>query len=337
MEAHEGPQPEALIAHEDGASIADAYTNAQSNAPKKARIFKRGSYRPNRRATIIGLAIVGLVLAANIGIVMFIMRSQAEAEQKARSEVTLSSETLDSLGVNRTAVGNEGAKLTVGPDSTFNGTVTIAKDVSVGGQLQLNSTFTASQANIAKLQAGETAMEALTVNGDISADSLLLRSELTVPGTTRLNGPVTMTQLLTVNNNLNVTGSLSVGGSLSVSNFQARSLTSDSTLTIGGHIVTRGAAPGVSGGGGLGQSGTATLSGSDSAGTISLGVGMGGGSGLLCEVSFTSNYGATPHIVVTPVGRYINLYINRTAAGFQVYTEGAIPPGGYALDYIVMG
>lgn len=337
MDETTGPKPEALTTQGDGASIADAYAaGASLPQAKAAKVLKRGSYKPNHKATFVGLAVIGAIIALNVAAVLFVMRGQTTAAEKAQSEVTLSSDTLNSLGVNKTAVGNEGAKLTVGPDSTFNGTVTIGKNVSIGGDLQLNSKFTTNQANIAALQAGDTSLGKVTVNGDVSADSLLLRKDLTVPGATHLNGAVTVAQLLTVNNNVNVVGSLAVGGSLSVHNFQASSLTSDTTLTIGGHVVTRGGVPTVSAGGGLGQSGTATISGSDTSGGISLGVGVGSTGGLLCSVKFSQQYASTPHVVVTPVGGPISVYINRNASGFEVYASGVVGAGGYALDYIVM-
>lgn len=331
-----GPKPEALTAHDEGASIAGAYAAGNLPAAKPIKVIKRGTYKPSHKATFVGLAVVGVIIALNVAVVLFVMRGQTTVAEKARSEVTLSADTLNSLGVNKTAVGNEGAKLAFGPDSTFNGTVTIAKETSMGGPLQLNGKLTASDAALAKLQAGETSLGRVVVNGEISADTLLLRRDLTVPGTSRFSGPVTMAQLLTVNNNVNVTGSLAVGGSLSVKNFQASSLTSDTVLTVGGHIVTRGATPSINGGGGLGGGGTVTLSGTDTSGSISLGIGTGNSGGLLCEVAFTQRYDNTPRVVVTPVGRHMNLYVNRSATGFQVYSDGAIPAGGYAIDYIIM-
>lgn len=336
MEANSGPKPEVLTAQNEGGSIADAYANSAGAPQQPVKIVKRGSYKPSHKGTFVGLAVVGAILALNVGVVVFVMRSQSSVADKAQNEVTLSSDTLNGLGVNKTAVGNEGAKLTVGPDSTFNGTLTVAKNVSIGGNLQLNSKFTTNEANITTLQAGDVSLSKVTVNGDISADGLLLRKDLTVPGTSRLNGAVTIAQLLTVNNNVNVIGSLAVGGSLSVHNFQASSLTSDTTLTIGGHIITRGGRPGISAGSGLGQNGTVSLSGSDASGGISLGIGVGSTGGLLCSVTFAQQYSATPHVVVTPVGQNMNLYINRNANGFQVYAANALAAGGYAIDYVVM-
>ena len=153
-----GPKPEVLTAHDEGASIAGAYAAGNLPAAKPIKVIKRGTYKPSHRATFVGLAVVGVIIALNVAVVLFVMRGQTTVAEKARSEVTLSADTLNSLGVNKTAVGNEGAKLAFGPDSTFNGTVTIAKETSIGGPLQLNGKLTASDAALANLQAGETSL-----------------------------------------------------------------------------------------------------------------------------------------------------------------------------------
>jgi len=332
-EESSAPKPEALST--EGVS---SLVQAVSAPPTNSGGLKshRGGYRPSHKATFIGLGVIAAILAVNAGIIIFIMRSSSTTVEKTQKEVTLSADTLNALGMNKTAVGNQSAELTVGPNSIFNGNVTVAKDMSVAGKLQLNSKFTAAEASLGKLEAGDTALSTLTVNGSATMTNLNLRQDLTVPGASRLEGPVTVSQLLTVNNNVNVTGSLSVGGSLSVHNFEASSLTSDTTLTIGGHVITRGTTPSVTAGSGLGQSGTSTLSGSDTAGGISLGVGANSAGGLLATVKFAQGYSTTPTVVVTAVGQGMNLYINRNANGFQVYSSNALSPGGYAIDYIVM-
>jgi hypothetical protein len=148
---------------------------------------------------------------------------------------------------------------------------------------------------------------------------------------------VTVSQLLTVNNSVNILGSLAVGGTLTVRNFQASSLVSDTTLTIGGHIITRGNAPGVSAGPAVGSNGTVSISGNDAAGTIGVNTGTGAGGGILANVSFRATYGTTPHVVVSIVGAGAgSIYTSRTASGFSVGVNGALAPGGYAIDYIVM-
>lgn len=123
---------------------------------------------------------------------------------------------------------------------------------------------------------------------------------------------------------------------LSARNFQANSLTSGSTLTVGGHIITAGNAPNVGRGGATGNNGTVSISGNDASGTIAVNAGTGAGNGLLAQVSFKNQYGNIPHVVVTPVGQYVNVYVTRSIGGFNIYASGAMSPGGYAFDYIVM-
>lgn len=333
------PQPEKLDIQEgspDESNAGAAPKTATSSFNNDIRP-RRSSYKPSSKATFMGLAVVGAILAVNIGVVIFVMKGQDDQAKKINREtVTLSSEALSQLGMSKTAVNNAGTELVIGPDSKFNGSVTMGSQVNIAGELNLNSTLSAADAKLAKLQANDVQFDQFNVSGDGTLSSLNLRKDLIVAGTTNFQGAVSMAQLLTVNNNANIAGSLAVGGSLSVRNFQASSLVSDTTLTIGGHIITRGNAPRVSAGGGAGSNGTASVSGNDASGTIAVNVGAGSGGGLLVSLSFTNAYSSTPHVVITPVGRYANVYVNRTASGFTISAEGSLAPGGYAFDYMVM-
>lgn len=336
----EAPVAEVLKAQSDEPATPEESTKVSASEPRKARAIPHRvtTYRPSHKATFIGLGAVVAILAINAAIIAFVVQGQENANaQSSAADVTISPAVLDTLGVSRNSIGDLGTELVVGPDSRFDGTVTVGSDVSIGGELKLNGKLTVSDATLTSLQAGSTSLNSLAVNGDASAASLNLSQNLTVVGSTRLQGPVTMDQLLTVNNNVSVIGSLSVGGTLSARNFQASSLTSDTTLTIGGHILTRGSAPGISAGGGVGSSGTVSISGNDAAGTIAVNVGVGAVSGTLAQVSFRAQYGNTPKVVVTPVGRSAgNFYINRTTSGFSIVSSSALGAGGYAFDYIVV-
>lgn len=340
------PQPEKLTVQGDTEPAA-AETGAVKEGDKKAPAGansafnsairpRRGTYRPSTQATLIGLAVVGLIVAINIGVIMFVMRGQETTSEVNKETVTLSSETLGKLGMTKTDVNNEGTELVIGPNTKFNGTVTVASNVSIAGVLNLNNTLEAADARFNKLQAQTVQLDQINANGDGTFSTLNLRKDLNVVGNTKLQGTVTMSQLLTVNNNVNIVGSLAVGGTLSVRNFQASSLTSDTTLTIGGHVITRGNAPSVSAGPGVGSNGTASISGNDTSGTIAVNTGVGASGGLIASVTFTRVYAQTPHVVVTPVGNYVNVYINRTANGFSISSSGALAPAGYAFDYVVM-
>lgn len=326
------PAPEVLSTDEStlGSSTEqkiEAVSMVATGAPKR-----RAAYRPSHKGTFIGLVVIGAILAANAGIIALVMRNQATAEDaRIKNGVTLSSETLDKLGVSRNPVGNAETLLVVGPDSKFKGNVQMGGTLQVAGSLILNSKFTASDAALTKLQAGDTQLQALNVNGDATVTSMNLRKDLQVAGATQLQGPLTVNQLTTINNNMNVAGNLAIGGSLSVRNFQV------STLTVAGHLISSGAQPGAAAGGGVGSNGTVSISGNDTSGTVAVNTGVGAGNGLLATISFTTKYDDTPHVVVTPVGRSVpGLYINRTSAGFTISADGALPAGGYAFDYVVV-
>lgn len=331
----EPPAPEVLRPQADH-SAASAAAPSSAATPKRSLRLGHMAYRPSHKATFIGLTVVAAILLINAAVIGFVMNSQATSSSANKEEVTISSDVLNKLGVSRNPVGSAGTELIVGPNSRFNGNVTVASDVSIAGELKLSSKFSASDASLAKLQAGDVSLNQVNVNGDATATNLNLRKDLTVLGATKLQGPVTIGQLLTVSNSMNVTGNLAVGGILSARGFQASSLVSDSTLTIGGHIITRGSTPGVGPGSALGSNGTVSISGNDAAGTVAANVGGGGGNGILAQVAFRNQYGNTPHVVITPVGRGGNFFVNRSSGGFSIGVSGSLAPGGYAFDYIVM-
>lgn len=310
----------------------------KDGAVKNALRLRHNAYRPSHKATFVGLLAVIVVLGVNIGVVGFIIKKQ-QTQQKSQlssDQVTVDQSALDKLGVNRNSVGGSGVELTINPNTKFNGTVQVGGDVSVGGQLKLNGDFSAPKASFAELQAGKTSLQQLDVNGDGTFSSLALRKDLAVTGQTRLQGAVTVSQLMTVNNNLNVSGSVSIGGTLAVNSFHASSLTVDTDLVYGGHVISRGAAPGVGPGSALGTSGTVSISGSDAAGTVAANIGVNASPGIIANVAFRRAYSSTPHVVVTMVGAGgTSVYVNRTASGFSIGVNGAMPPGGYAFDYIV--
>lgn len=336
----EPPAAEVLMPRADDNSAGGQAGEAviQPVPPSPTRRVNRHAYHPSHKATFISLAVVVLILAVNAGIIGFILKNRsADNDQKNRTQVTISQSVLDQLGVNRSAVGNAGIELTIGPDTRFNGKVIIDGDASIAGQLRLSRQFSAADASLTQLEAGKTTLSDLNVNGAGTITDVAVRNGLIVAGTTQLQGPVTLSQLLTVNNSVNVAGNLSVGSVLSADQLTARSLVSTSTITVGGHIITSGSAPAVSAGSGLGSNGTASISGNDAAGTVALNVGVGGScSNTMVSVTFHTKYSNTPHVVVTPIGLGVTFFVNRSSTGFSVgCSGGSISPGGYAFDYIV--
>lgn len=334
------PAPEALKVQSDADDETPESTNDASNPPEVPlnRRPHRAPYRPSHKSTFIGLAVVVAILAINAGIITYVIKKQSKAAstQANQDQVTINQGALDKLGVNRSAIGDTGVELTINPDARFKGAMQVGGDVSIAGQLKLNSKFSATDASLAKLDAGNTSLNQLNVNGDGTASNFTLRKDLVVTGLSRLQGAVTVSQLFTVNNSANVSGNLAVGGTLSVNNFHTGSLVSDTSITIGGHVITRGSAPGVGPGSALGANGTVSISGNDASGTVAANIGTGAGSGIVANVAFRQAYANIPHVVVTAVGAGVgSVYVNRTTGGFSIGVNSPTAPGGYAFDYIV--
>jgi hypothetical protein len=327
---------------EELAPQSDDKNSAEGDATKPSIVTaaakrRHAAYRPSHKATFIGLAVVAVILVGNGAALAFILKGQDATKQTSAGSVTLSSDTLDKLGVSRDNAGSDGVTLKINPATNFGNDVTVSDNLSVGGTLSLNGRFTAPDAAFNKLQGGNTALDTLNVNGDATASTLNLRKDLNVVGTTTLQGQVKVSQLMTVNNNLNVSGTLSVGGALSVRTLQVGNFQTTGNLTFGGHFITSGSAPGASAGGALGTGGTVSANGNDTAGTINIGIGVNAAAGVLANVSFNSPYPSTPHIAFGISGHSApGIYIVRTQSGFSIVTPTALSPGGYGFDYIVV-
>jgi cytoskeletal protein CcmA (bactofilin family) len=326
------PQPEELKPRSDSGAAPPVSTVNPSTKPKHR------SYRPSHKATFIGLAAVIAILAINAAIIGFLLKKQAKNDGVAsRGQVTLSNADLSKLGINRNPIGDSGSELVVAPNAQFKGKLSVAGDTNLSGQLSLNGKILGTNANFTQLQAGKTSLSELDVNGATTVSSLNLRKDLVVAGNTQLQGTVNLSQLLTVNNSVNIIVNLSVGGTLTVGTFSARSLTSTSTLTIGGHIITNGLSPSLAPGNALGSNGTASVSGNDAAGAIAINIGVGASGGTLASIAFHNQYASVPRVVITPVGVPGNFYIfNLTTSGFSVGIASGLPPGGYRINFLAM-
>ena len=336
------PAPEVLQAKTDKAA---SEASSDSPAVKPAadspkRPLRRGSYKPSHKATFVGIVVVIAILAVNSIVIAFVLQSQNKKIKNTQGNVVISQQALDKVGVSSSSIGTTGVQLTVNPDARFKGNVAVGQNLSVSGQLILNNKLSAGDSNLAQLNAGNTSVQQLNVNGDATASNLNLRSNLVVAGASQLQGPTTISNLLTVNSNANISGNLSVGGTLSVSTFHSSTLISDYGITEGGHVITEGSAPSVSAGSGLGGTGTVSISGNDISGTVAVNVGAtsvnGGVTGaIVANVTFTKAYSDIPHVVVTAVGPGASgVYVICSTTGFSIGVD-TLSTGGHAFNYIV--
>jgi cytoskeletal protein CcmA (bactofilin family) len=232
---------------------------------------------------------------------------------------TLSQNSLKQLSGSDVTVGDVKQTLNVQSNAVFAGQVLIQKDLEVAGKLHVGGTL---------------ALTGLTVSGSTVLDSAQVNKNLTIAGDTAMQGGLSLAK------GLNVNGSASFSGAISAPQITASTLQLNGDLVLTHHIVAGGANPGRTPGTGLGSGGTASVSGSDTAGSITINTGGGPGAGCLVTVNFTQKFNSTPHVIVTPIeaaAANLGYYVTRSTSSFTVCVANAPGAGqSFGFDYIVL-
>lgn len=284
------------------------------NKPPKQPIIKRLLQRLN-----VYLLLFLLVIAI-AGVAIFVAyQYNRSANEKTTTSGTqsLSQNTLDQLANSDVTVGDAKQTLSVQSNAVFAGKVLVRDSLEVAGGLQVG---------------GDLTLTGIKVSGNSIFDSVQITKDLAVTGNTGMQGS------LTVQKDLAVNGSGTFSGSLSASKVSTGSLQIAGDLNLTHHIAAGGGTPSRSNGSALGSGGTASVSGSDTAGSITINTGGGPGAGCFLTVNFAAHFNATPHIIITPVGSAaagISYYINRSTSNFSV-CSASTPPSNqtFGFDYI---
>jgi cytoskeletal protein CcmA (bactofilin family) len=291
-------------------------TSSQPVAPPKSgpKGIKKLSHRIN---IYLLLFILMLVIAG--GILAITMLKQSTKEDPKISSQTLSQDALSQLSKTDATVGDPKQILNVQSNAVFAGKVLIRDSLDVAGTIHVN---------------GSLNLPGITVSGDSTFDQVQVNKTLSIGGDTSVLGQ------LNVKKNLSVTGGGTFGGGISAPQIATSQLQILGDLALSSHIVAGGATPTRSGGGALGGGGTASVSGSDSAGSININTGGGAAAGCYLNITFSKKFSNTPHVVITPVGSdtaAIPYYITRSTSGFSVCTTAPTPNLTLGFDYIVLG
>lgn len=281
-------------------------------APKGRHLWRRLKEMSNLYLVVFVLIIVAAVITT---VVVLIGNNKQNSPKKSSS---LTSGQLAQLQGNTTIVGDAKQTLDIQSNTILEGQMLVRKDLNVAGSIKVG---------------GGLSLSSVTVGGGGNFGQLQINGTLSVSGNTNFSG------LLSIQKNLTVAGNGSFGGTLSatqlsVTNFQ---LTGD--LQVSRHIGVSGPLPAKVNGSALGSGGTASLSGSDTAGTVTLNTGSSPSAGSLITVNFANRFNTTPHVVVTPIGPAtagLQYYVTRTSTSFTLSTANAPPAGSsFSFDYIV--
>lgn len=241
-----------------------------------------------------------IVIATAVGVIL--LYKHENTSQPSIAQQTLSPEQLSNLASSNNVIGSSNQVLTVQSSSIFNGQVLVRGQLQVAGQLQI------SQMSINKN---------LSVAGNESVQgTLTLQSGLSVNGSGTFSGAVSSPQI--------TTGSLQLNGN----------------LTLTHHLIISGPIPNSSTGPDIGSGGTTSVSGSDTAGTVTVNTGGGPTAGCYLTVNFSTPFGSTPSVMLTPANASaasINYYVTRSSSNFSVCSASTPPSGqSFVFDYLVI-
>lgn len=222
--------------------------------------------------------------------------------------------------------------VTINTQSLDNGTLTkLTTKAAASGGGQVTQQLTVTPDTLYK--------GVVDIQGSIKAQkSFELGGNLDVKGSSIMQGAVS------INNNLAVHGALSVGGALSAASISVDSLNISTikvsgNLAFGGHILPSGAQPSAKASNASGG-GTISISGNDTAGTITINVGNGTlFAGELAAITFRTPFATTPKVQLTPVNSEasnMHYFVTRTTSFMTIETSTVASAGAtYVFDYLV--
>ncbi len=290
---------------------------------------------PDKKKSIVE-RLKGLVAKLNVYMLAFllivivgliILFVSYNASQKTDDAVVntqeLTQDAIDKLVGSDTIVGDPKQLLTVESNAVFSGKVLIRDGLDVAGPIKVG---------------GSLSLPGITVSGASAFDQVTVNA-LSIAGDANVQGQLSVSQGLTVS------GPVTFSGTFSAAAFNIQSLQVNEDIQLNRHIDAGGASPGASAGGALGSGGTISISGTDTAGTVTANVGSGAAAGVLATITFSKAFTASPHVVITPVAAQgsalitgnQNYYLStRTSTGFSIAVSGALPAGSISFDYIVI-
>lgn len=261
------------------------------------------------------------ILVVAGGVVLFSMNlSKKKSGTTSVDTTSLTQETLDKLANSDASVGTSSQVLSVQSSAVFAGKVLARSDLEVAGNLQIGGRLNIANITVSdSAELGQASISRnLAVTGDVAVQGQqTIAKSLQVAGAGTFNGPVSAPIISTSNLQLN------------------------GDLVITRHIIAGGGTPSRSNGTAVGAGGSASVSGSDIGGTVSVNTGSGTSAGCFIAISFTTKYNNSPRVIITPVGADaggVDYYVTRSATGFSVCTSSPAPTNtSFAFDYFVLG
>jgi cytoskeletal protein CcmA (bactofilin family) len=293
----------------------DANSAAEEAAAAKLSPIKRFFRKVNVYLLIFGLLVV---VGGAIFVVNFLNSQKTPVTPDVASQ-QLSPEALQQLANTDATVGDTSQTLTIQGNAIIAGQTLTRGDLNVAGSFQTGGNIQTPGLTVA----GETNL------AGTQANSLQVATTLAVQGGTTLA-------------DLNVAGTSSFNGAITASQITVTRLilSGNAILQIPNHLSFTGPAPTRTVNNAvLGNGGTASVNGSDTAGNININTGSNTVAGCFARIIFQQAYTSEPRVIVSPVNAaagQTQYYVERNLTGFNICTVNAAPANqNFGFDYFV--
>lgn len=307
---------------EDIAEEASEDTNGEgeSKNTSKAEVKQVSALRQFfRKVNIYALGFVLLlVVVGSITVVYYLNSTKAPIEPNIANQ-DLTEDELKQLANTDAAIGNQTQTLTIRGSAVIDGQTLMRSNLNVAGNLQTSGAIQSPNLTIAGTSnLGTAQINSLQVAGNTVLQGDMSVRDLSVAGSSTFSGKMTASQIT-------VTNLIMSGNAL---------------LEIPNHISFSGPTPGrtiLSQA--LGSGGTASVRGSDTAGTVNINTGNNTASGCMVRINFRQAFTKEPYVVISPVGAaaaQTEYYVERTENNFSICAASPAPANrAFSFDYFV--
>ncbi len=274
-----------------------------------------------RKVNVYLLIFILIMVVAGIVSVVLYLNSQKTPEQPGINSQSLSQETLKQLANTDASVGNTNQTLTIQGNAIIAGQSLLRGNLNVAGNLQTGGSITAPSITIAgATNLGETQVNSLQVSANTAIQGSTTMRDLSVSGASSFSGAVTASQITVAR----------------------LILSGNAILQVPNHLSFTGPTPSRSVNSGvLGSGGTASISGSDTSGTVNVNTGNSPTAGCFAQITFNQPFASQPRVIVSPIGAaagQTQYYTTRSNNGFSICTNNPAPANqSFAFDYFVAG
>lgn len=306
---------------DDLADEREATKTEQSDSPNGEEAPKKIS-KARRLFKKINVYLLLFILVVIVSIIItwvFYLNSQKPAIVPTIAGQELTQEALQDLASKDTSVGGASQTLTIQGNAVIDGQTLMRGNLNIAGNLQTGGSIQGPNLTISGTSnLGTAQINTLQIANTLAIQGGTTMRELSVSGASTFNGPMTAAQITT----------------------SRLILSGNASLEIPNHISFTGPSPNRTvNSGPLGSGGTASISGSDTAGTVNISTGNSPQAGCMIRVNFAQAFTKQPYVIISPVGNAAGrtqYYVDRDQAGFSICTSAPAPGNSsFGFDYFV--